>query len=73
MSRLFLIGWKTNHNMLFQGQSIDNEQLANLLHELSEQQKQTHRDFEQLKEENQGGIYEWTTQSMLKTLSNTIR
>jgi len=33
--------------------SIDNDQLAKLLHELSEQQKQTHRDFDQLKEENQ--------------------
>ena len=32
---------------------VDNETLTKLLHELSEQQKQTHRDFDQLKEENQ--------------------
>ena len=37
-----------------QSKSVDNETLTKLLHELSEQQKQTHRDFDQLKEENQG-------------------
>lgn len=32
---------------------VDNEALTKLLSELSEQQKQTHRDFDQLKDENQ--------------------
>ena len=42
-----------NSNIIQVQSSIDNDQLAKLLHELSEQQKQTHRDFDQLKEENQ--------------------
>ena len=54
MRRLKINGLAKTVNIEIQTEpSVDSRQLKELLQELSEQQKQTHRDFDALKEENQ--------------------